>query len=94
MRIVAQSWTDADTERAREIWREYEIAHDASQMQGQTAGIDPATGRIWFGESAAEIAQELQKKGLSAPLYFIRVGFDHYLRKGSRKHPVKLCAQL
>ena len=82
--MVVPSWTDADTDRACEIWREYQTRHDASHMQGQTAGIDPATGRIWFGESAAEIVKQLQNEGLAAPLYFVRVGFDHYLRKGSK----------
>lgn len=81
--MVAQSWTERDTTRACEIWSEYQIQHDTSQIQGQTAGIDPASGRIWFGESAAEIAQQLQNEGLSQPLFFVRVGFDHYLRKGS-----------
>ena len=83
--MVAQSWTDADTDRACEIWREYQLRHDISQMQGQTAGVDPATNRIWFGESAAEIAKQLESEGLTTPLYFVRVGFDHYLRKGSHR---------
>lgn len=83
--MVAPSWTDADTARACDIWREYQSSHDASQKEGQTAGVDPATGRIWFGESAAEIAMHLEREGRSAPLYFVRVGFDHYLRKGSHK---------
>lgn len=83
--MVAQTWTDADTDRACEIWREYQLRHDVSQLQGQTAGIDPATEHIWFGESAAEIALELERNGLSTPLYFVRIGFNYYLRKGSHR---------
>ena len=90
--MVAPFWTDADTNRACEIWREYQSRHDVSQMQGQTAGIDPVTERIWFGESAAEIATELEREGLFTPLYFVRVGFDYYLRKGAGHGSSHVCA--
>ena len=79
--MVAPVWTDADTARASEIWQTYQASHDLSQLHGKAAGIDPATGRIWFGESAVEIVDQLESEGLNAPLYFVRVGFEYYLRR-------------
>ena len=81
--MVVPVWTDADTARASEIWNAYQANHDLSQLHGKAAGIDPVSGRVWFGESAVEIADQLEAEGLDAPLYFVRVGFDHYLRKGT-----------
>ncbi len=49
---------------------------------GQTAGIDPVSGRVWFGSSAKDIVAQMEAEGVSVPFYFIRIGFDFYLRKG------------
>jgi len=80
--MVAPTWTDADTARACEIWQEYQSRNDLSQLLGKAAGIDPVSRRIWFGESAAEIVEQMERDGIATRLYFVRVGFDHYLRKG------------
>ncbi len=80
--MVAPTWTDADTTLACEIWQEYQSQNDLSKLQGKAAGIDPVTRRVWFGESAADIVEQLERDGVSVPLYFVRFGFDHYLRKG------------
>ena len=77
-------WTKADTERAQSIWAEYGAKHDLSDRFGQAAGIDPASGRIWFGESASDIFCHLKETGEAVPLFFVRVGYDSYLRKGGR----------
>ena len=50
-----------------------------------TAGIDPVSGRIWFGPSAKAIVAQLAAEGLTIPLYFLRIGRDVYLRKGSQR---------
>ena len=84
--LMAQdTWTQADTEHARQYWDTYQQQHDLSARQGQTAGIDPASGRIWFGPSAQAIVAQLAAEGLTIPLYFIRIGRDVYLRKGCQQ---------
>ena len=50
----------------------------------QTAGIDPKSGRIWFGDSAIEIVERRRAEGLTSPLFFERVGYAAYFRKGRR----------
>jgi hypothetical protein len=77
--------TEADTRRAMELWEEYQRQHDLSDRKGQAAGIDPATGRVWFGQSAIAIVQQLESAGLDIPLYFIRVGYPYYARKGGHR---------
>lgn len=37
--MVAPSWSDTDTSRACEIWREYQSSHDTSQMQGRLRAL-------------------------------------------------------
>ena len=79
------TWTEADTAKAKRIWAEYQEHHDVSDRQGQTAGIDPASGRIWFGESGLDTVRKMRAEGIDRPLFFVRVGYDHYLRKGGHR---------
>lgn len=79
------NWTEADSHRAKHIWAEYQKQHDITERIGQTAGIDPKSERIWFGESALEIVQKRLVEGLTSPLFFERVGDTAYLRKGGRR---------
>jgi hypothetical protein len=83
--MVATAWTDEQTASALRFWSDYQKGHDTTPLLGKTAGIDPASGGGWFGESAAEIVAQLESQGLAMPLYFVRVGFDHYLRKGAHR---------
>ena len=78
------TWSSADSERAQRLWDEYAAQHDVSDRKGQAAGVDPESGRIWFGESASDIVAQIDAAGEFTPLYFIRVGYDTYLRKGGR----------
>jgi hypothetical protein len=77
-------WTSTDTQRAQEFWAAFSAQNDLSDRLGQTAGIDPVSGRIWFGESASEIVSQMDSAGEFRPLYFVRVGKDWYVRKGMR----------
>jgi hypothetical protein len=77
-------WTEDDSARARRFWSEYQQRHDVSDRIGQAVGIDPDTGRVWFGESAIDIRRQQEAEGDSKPLYVLRVGYDYYLRKGGR----------
>lgn len=83
--MSTSTWSDSDTARALEIWADYQQQHDVSDHIGQTAGIDPISGRVWFGESAQEIAQQMEADAASAPFYAVRVGSEFYLRKGGRR---------
>ncbi|MCY4552716.1 MAG: hypothetical protein OXC79_03505 [Candidatus Poribacteria bacterium] len=79
------SWTEADSRNAKRIWAEYQKQHDITERIGQTAGIDPKSGRIWFGDSAIEIVERRRAEGLTSPLFFERVGFKAYFRKVGRR---------
>ncbi len=84
--MSTSTWTNSDTESACRIWAEYQHDHDVSGLIGQVAGIDPVNGRVWFGESAAEIGRQRHAEGLDSPFYSVRVGYDYYLRKGKVGH--------
>ena len=81
--MSVSSWTEADSARALEIWAEYQRQHDVSARKGQAVGIDPVSGRVWFGQSAKEIWQQMDQEGIDAPVYTLRVGSDFYGRKGA-----------
>ena len=74
--------TEADSRNAKRIWAEYQKQHDITERIGQTAGIDPKSGQIWFGDSAIEIVDRRRAEGLTSPLFFERVGYAAYFRKG------------
>lgn len=84
MKAVCE-WTESDTERAKEFWQEYQDTHDVSDRRGQAAGIDPVSGRVWFGEDGLDIKRQMSQDGIDRPFYCIRVGYDYYLRKGGRR---------
>jgi len=75
-------WSDSDSQRAKQIWMEYLSQHDVSDRFGLTAGIDPRSGRIWFGDSIRDIVAQRDAEGLDSPLFFQRIGSDTYYRKG------------
>lgn len=83
--MAGTAWTAADTAEAKRIWDEYQTNHDVSDFRGQAAGIDPETGRIWFGQSALDAVKKMKSEGIDCPLFFIRVGYDSYLRKGGHR---------
>lgn len=83
--MTAANWTAAESDRAQEIWSDYQRTHDLSAHAGQTAGIDPASGRIWFGDSIRSGVAQRDAAGVGAPLYFVRVGSATYYRKGGHR---------
>ena len=78
-------WTQADSHKAKQIWKEYQKQHNLSDRIGQTAGIDPKSRRIWFGSSIRDIVLQRNTEGLHSLLFFQRVGSETYLRKGVRR---------
>lgn len=78
-------FTDADTQKAIEIWDEYQKTHDVSALHGSAVGIEPKSGRVFFGDTATDIMIQREKaEGVWEPMFFLRVGFDYYQRKGPR----------
>mgnify|MGYP001562559717 CR=1 FL=1 len=78
-------WKEGDTARALEIWAEYQRTHDVSRHEGQAVGIDPASGRVWFGEDMLDIERQMRDAGQFAIFFCLTVGCDYYLRKGARR---------
>jgi hypothetical protein len=83
--MTVSHWTEADSSRAQDIWSEYQEHHDLSGRVGQTAGIDPASGSIWFGDSIQAVIAQRDADGSESPLFFIRVGSPTYFRKGGHR---------
>jgi hypothetical protein len=83
--VNRSQWTDEKIGTAKRIWAEYETTHDVSYRKGQTAGIDPESGAIWFGTDIFDIVDQRKEKGLNSPLYFVRIGYPTYYRKGGRR---------
>jgi hypothetical protein len=83
--MAVSTWTDADSKRAREIWSEYQRDHDLEEKTGQTAGIEPVTGRVWLGDSIQDVVTQRDADGCTAPLFFMRIGSGTYYRKGGHR---------
>jgi len=83
--MTVSNWTEADSSRAEKIWSEYQRRNDLSKRSGQTAGIDPVSCRIWFGDSIQEVIGQRDADGSAAPLFFMRVGSESYYRKGGHR---------
>ena len=83
--MTVSKWTDADSNRAQEIWSEYQQGHSVSEKAGKTAGIEPVSGRIWFGDSIQDVIAQRDAGGSAAPLFFMRVGSASYYRKGGHR---------
>jgi hypothetical protein len=68
-----------------EIWDAYQRSHDVSSQLGRTVGIDPVSGRVWFGDSARDVVAQMATDGVATPPFCLRVGHDYYVRKGGRR---------
>ena len=83
--MTVSTWTAANSNRARRIWSEYQQHHDVSEKAGQTAGIEPVSGAIWFGDSIEDVIAQRDAAGSGDPLFFVRVGSETYYRKGGHR---------
>jgi hypothetical protein len=79
--MTRTEWTEEDSARAKQIWAEYQKAHDVSHLHGKAVGIDPARGRVWFGDTATDIFTQKEAATDESLLYLLRVGYDYYCRK-------------
>lgn len=79
------TWNESDTVKVQQIWDQYQKDHDLSDKTGQTVGIDPQSGRVWIGRSIHEVLAERDSEGVSALLFFERIGAPTYYRKGARR---------
>ncbi len=82
--MLAATHNPGDTDRARQIWDEYQREHDVMSLKGNVAAIDPSSGQVWIGESGIDVADRLKAEGVTSPVYLVRVGYDHYVQKGRR----------
>ena len=78
-------WDPADSVKCKQIWDDYQQKHDLTAQYGQTAGIDPKTGRVWFGESIRDVVDQRAEEGLTNPIFWERVGHATYYLKGGRR---------
>lgn len=83
--MTVSHWTEVDSQRAQQIWLDYQQRDDLSEKVGQTGGIDPASGRIWFGDSIQDVIAQRDAQGSDASLFFVRVGSETYYRKGGHR---------
>jgi hypothetical protein len=81
----ASQWTAADTEKAKQIWAEYQREHDLSDRIGMTAAIEPHSGRVWIGQSIDDVISQRDAEGIEAPVFLERIGFPAYFRKGGHR---------
>ena len=84
-RYSPSDWSAEDTQRAEQVWEEYQRSHDVTHRTDQAVGIDPNTGQVWFGESALDIVAQRRGQNLHSPLLFLRVGHQGYLYKGGHR---------
>lgn len=82
--------TDADVRKAEQIWAEYQKQHDVSDRNGQAVGIDPVSGRVCFGESIEDIANQLEAEGIAIPA-LLRVGGVRLLLPQGPHSPSTFC---
>lgn len=83
--MLVANWSEEETAVAKRIWAEYQQEHDLTGHAGQTAGIEPATQRVWLGASIPDVIGQRDAAGCSAPLRFERVGSETYYQKGGRR---------
>jgi hypothetical protein len=70
--------SEADIERVRRIWAEYQRTHDISAYDGQTAAVDMVTGEVVFGPSAYQIWTRVREPGRTGRLFVIRMNSADY----------------
>src|SRR5712691_675744 len=55
MNVPPTTWSDDNTAKAHSIWGDYQRHNNMSGKRGLTAGVDPVSGGVWFGETAKDI---------------------------------------
>jgi hypothetical protein len=83
--IALPRLSEAEISKAKQIWAEYQKEHDVSDRKGQAVGVEPISGRLWFGKRALDIKEQMLADGIDRPFYCVRVGYDYYVRKGGRQ---------
>lgn len=82
--MTLATWKPDYSTRAIQIWEEFQRKHDLSNQHGKVAAIDPQSERVWIGSSGVDVAEQMQDEGVEASVYLVRVGADHFVRKGRR----------
>lgn len=84
--MLTEVFTEADWERAKAVWSEYQKTHDVSEYHGQAVGVDPHTREVFIGgRTAGDLIDRLLAEGRWRPLIIWRVGFPYYGRIRGRR---------
>jgi hypothetical protein len=85
--MLTEVLTEADLERVRVAWDEYQKTYDVSSQYWQVVGVDPHTGEVFVGgRTAGDLIDRLLAEGRWRPLIIWRVGFPYYGRmRGTRR---------
>jgi hypothetical protein len=70
--MLTTTTADANMERAKRIWAEYQQSHDVTVLQGQTVAVDLETERVLTGPSARAITKAHPEVGTRSPLLVVR----------------------
>lgn len=73
--------TNDERTTAETIWEEFQSVHDLSERNGEIAGIDPHSGKVWIGEWFDDVIAQRDADGIDRPLLFQRIGSPTVLRK-------------
>lgn len=82
--MMTATWKPEYTAHAQQIWERFQQQHDLSDQRGKVAAIDPESGQVWIADSGVDVAQQMQAEGVNTPVYLVRIGSDHFIRKGRR----------
>jgi len=77
--------SNLDSAAAHRVWEAFQSQHDLSNQKGQTAGVEPASGRVWIGPSIEDVIDQRDADGFNTPLYFFRIGSKTYYHKGAHR---------
>src|SRR5437773_339036 len=88
--MPTSTWKPEYTAHALDLWAEYQRHHDLSSQVGKVAAIDPVSGRVWIDESGVDVVAQMRSEGADVPVYFVRIGYPSFVKKGRRCSPERL----
>ncbi len=81
--MTEPAWKPDYTERADRFWAEYQKTLGVTDRMGQALGVDPLTGKIWFGTSILDMMDQHKTMQQVSPLFYLRAGRRSCDRVGS-----------
>lgn len=94
--MTVAKWTETDSKSAEKVWLDYQQHHDVSAKVGQTAGIEPVSGCIWFGDSIQDVVAQRDAEGKSTRCFSCESGLTPTIEREGivdrRQHHGNWCA--